>query len=198
MRRRLSAVVLGLTAVFALAGPVLADTGGGFNYRDSGSTLYASAWASECGQSTCTDTNVWMSHVVLKSGETFSDLCVDQFTYPLRGNGRYRSFYGCAATSINIAADLSTASASATLDGYACGPRSCVEASLPVSVDMWAIADPVPYSFTYRSSWQNCTDTYRVRGEAAEAEGTVTVDGTELAAYGQIGSETFAFSTRCR
>lgn len=198
MRRRLSAVVLGLVSVFALAGPVLADTGGGFNYRDSGSAAYASAWATECAQSTCTDTNVWMSDVVLKSGERFTDLCVDQFTYPIRGNGRYRSFFGCATTSINIASDLSTASASATLDGYACGQRSCVEASLSVSVSLSAIAEPVPYSFTSRSQWQNCSDSYRVRGESAEAQGTVTVDGTELAASGQIGSETFAFSTRCR
>lgn len=61
-----------------------------------------------------------------------------------------------------------------------------------------AIAEPVPYSYTSRSQWQNCSDSYRVRGESAEAQGTVTVDGTELAASGQIGSETFAFSTRCR
>ena len=66
-----------------------------------------------------------------------------------------------------------------------------------MSVSLTAVAAPNSYSYTQKNTYQNCTDTYRVRGQAADAEGSISVDGTSLEAFGQIGSETFAFSSRC-
>ena len=60
------------------------------------------------------------------------------------------------------------------------------------------MSDPNAYSYTQKQQYQNCTDTYRVRGEASDAEGTIDLDGTTLEAFGNLGDETFAFSTRCR
>jgi hypothetical protein len=72
MGRRLSAILLGLLSAFVLAGPVLADTTPDpGNFRDSGSSDYFSASATECGQSTCTDTFVSGASVDLQGGESF-------------------------------------------------------------------------------------------------------------------------------
>jgi hypothetical protein len=199
MGRRLSAILLGLLSAFVLAGPVLADTTPGpGNFRDSGSSDYFSAFATECGQSTCTDTYVYGANVDLQGGESFSYLCVDQFTYPLRGGGRFRSLSGCADTNVNIASDLTSATASATILADACGRRTCSSEEVTVSVSLTGSGDGNAYSYTQKDQFENCTDTYRVRGERAPAEGTIVLNGTEMSAFGEIGSETFAFSSRCR
>jgi hypothetical protein len=199
MRRRLSAVVLGLTSVFVLAGPVFADTvPGPGNYRDSGSTTYLNAWASECGRTSCTDTNVWAYNTELQSGDSYVEVCVDQFTYPIRGGGKYRSLSACAPVSADIAGDLSAATIDATLDGQSCGQRSCTSAQVSLSVSLSAVSASNSYSRTEKYQYGTCIDTYRVRGESRDAEGTLVINGSTLDAFGQIGSETFAFSTRCR
>ena len=200
MRRRLLALGIGALSALAVAGPAFADTTPDpGNFRDSGSTRYFNAGASECGQSSCTDTNVSGQITELRSGETFVSICFDQFTYPIRGGGQVSGLSGCAdGVSMTIAGDLSTASADVTLIAQQCGRRCSGEQSVSVSVDLSAIGSPNAYSYTQKQQFENCTDTYRVRGQAADAEGTITVDGTSLDAFGQIGSETFAFSSRCR
>jgi hypothetical protein len=134
----------------------------------------------------------------LQGGGSDAYVCVDQFTYAVRGGGRFSSFFGCAAVAPTIAKDLSSASASATVQGDTCGRRTCTADELSVSVSLASIGDPNSYSYTQKNEFGNCVDTYRVRGEAADAEGTMVVDGTSLLAYGQIGSESYSFSTRCR
>ena len=79
---------------------------------------------------------------------------------------------------------------------YAFGSCTTIEVSL--SVSLAAVGSPNAYSYTQKNQYQNCTDTYRVRGEAADAEGTIVLNGSSIDAFGQLGSESFAFSTRCR
>lgn len=199
MRRRSGAMVLGLLLSVALAAPVLADTAPDpGNYRESGSALYVSAGASECGQTTCTDTYVYGAIVELQSGESDAYVCVDQYTYPLRGGGRFTSFSGCASVAPDIAHDLSSASVDVTILGDSCGRRTCTPTEKTVAMSLTAFADPISYSSTHKEQYGNCTDTYRIRGQASDAEGTIEIDGASLFAFGQIGQETYTFSSRCR
>jgi hypothetical protein len=199
MRRRLSAVVLGLMSVFVLAGPVFADTvPGPGNYRDSGSTTYLNAWASVCGRTTCTDTNVWAYNTELQSGDSYVEVCADQFTYPIRGGGKYRSLSACAPVSADIAGDLSAATIDATLDGQSCNQRTCTSTQVSLSLSLSAVSASNSYSRTEKYQYGTCIDTYRVRGQSRDAEGSLVINGSTLDAFGQIASESFAFSTRCR
>ena len=200
MRRRLFAVLVGCLSVLAIAGPALADTvPGPGNFRDSGSSLYAYAFASECGPATCTETNVYASITTLRGGDTISSVCVDQYTYQLRGGGGGGFLSGCSEdVTVDIADDLSSASVDATVLAEECGRHSCSSDEVSVSAELFAVSAPSGYSYTQKNQFENCTDSYRVRGEASDAEGSIVVDGTTLGAYGQIGDETFAFSTRCR
>ena len=199
MRRRLLAVCLGLLSALAIAGPALADTvPGPGNFRDSGDSTYLSSFGSVCGQSTCTDTNIYGSNTDLQGGDSFAFVCVDQFTYPIRGGGRFRSLSGCADIGPDVASDLSSGSAEATILADSCGRRSCTTIEVSLSVSLDAVGSPNAYSYTQKNQYQNCTDTYRVRGEAADAEGTIVLNGASIDAFGQLGSESFAFSTRCR
>lgn len=199
MRRRSGAMVFGLLLSVALAAPVLADTTPDpGNYRESGSALYVSAGASECGQTTCTDTFVFGAVVELQSGGSDAYVCVDQFTYPVRGGGRVGSFFGCASVAPDIARDLSSASVDVTVSGDSCGRRTCTPAEKTVAMSLIAFGDPNSYSYTQKSEYGNCVDTYRIRGQASDAEGTIEIDGASLAAFGQIGQESYTFSSRCR
>lgn len=198
MRRRLSAALLALVASLAIAAPVFADTvPDPGNYRDSGSVDYFWSYASECSGSTCTDTNVYGHVVELKGGETITEVCVDQFTYSMR-TGRGTFLGGCTTATPDFGEDLSSVSWSGTILAESCGRQGCTTESIDVSVDLAAVSSPTEYSRTERYQFENCTDTYRVRGSAAWAEGTIEVDGSTLAAFGEIGSETFQFSSRCR
>jgi hypothetical protein len=198
MRRRLSALALGLLASIAFVSPVLADTTPDpGNFRDSGSASYFSAFSSECGTATCTDTNVFAQVVELQSGETFSDLCVDVFTYNIRG-GRGSGVGGCVQATADIADDLSSASFSGTVLLESCNRRTCSGSEVDVSLTLNAVGAANAYSRTEKNQFENCTDTYRVRGSNRQAEGSITVDGATSEAFGQIGAETFTFTTRCR
>ena len=198
MRRRLSAALLALVASLAIAAPVLADTvPDPGNFRDSGTADYFSAFSSECGQSTCTDTNVYGHIVHLQGGETITEVCVDQFTYAIR-NGRGTFLGGCTTATPDFSADGSSVSWSGTILADSCGRRTCTTEAIDVSVDLATVGSPASYSRTERYQFENCTDTYRVRGESAPAEGTIQVDGSTLQASGEIGSESFQFSSRCR
>ena len=198
MRRRLSASFLALVASLVLAAPVFADTvPGPGNFRDSGTSEYFYASGGECGASSCTDYSVYGQIVDLQGGDTFASVCVDISTYPLHGGrGDYR--YGCVEVAPDIAADLSSASFSGTIPLESCNRQGCTVENIDVSASIAAVSDPNSYSYTQKNTFENCTDTYRVRGDVADAEGSISVDGTSLSAYGQIGSETFAFSSRCR
>ncbi len=200
MRRRISAVLLGLLAALAVAGPAFADTGPGpgGDFRESGDALYFNSGASGCSGSTCTETSVSGSIVTLKSGTTHAEVCVDQFTFAARTGRFISAFFGCAQVAPDIAADTSSASVDVTIEGETCGRRTCTPDELTISLSLTAISDPSAYSFSTKNTFDNCTDTVRVRGIVSEAEGTLTVDGTDQAAFGQIGSESFAVSTRCR
>ena len=202
MRRRLFAVFVGIVLALALVGPVLADTTPGpgpGNFRDSGDNTYLFAFGSVCGQSTCTDTNVSANAFDLQGGDTFLSVCVDQFTYPIRGGNRFKSLSGCSdASGPDIAADLSSGSASASIVADSCGRRSCSSVDVSVSVNLDAVAAPGAYSYTQKNTFQNCTDTQRVRGQASDAEGSIVLNGTSMDAFGQIGAESFTFSERCR
>jgi hypothetical protein len=186
-------------SVFVLAGPVFADTvPGPGNFRDSGSSFYVNAWASECGRTTCTDTNVYGNTTNLKGGDSYVEVCVDQFTYPIKGGGKFRSLSACAQVGPDVAADLSSASIDATADGYSCSRRSCSNVTVSLSLSLAAVSSPNSYSYTQKQQYGTCVDTYRVQGQATDAEGSIGVNGSSLSAFGQIGSESFAFSTRCR
>lgn len=201
MRRRISAVVLGLLAALALAGPAFADTtpgGPGENFRQSGDALYFNASGGTCDGSTCTDTFVSGALVEFSDGSTLEEICVDQFTYAARTGRFISSFFGCAPVAPDIAEDTSSASAEVTVQGDRCGRRTCTADEVTVSLSLTAIGDPNSYSFSQKNEFDTCVDTVRVRGESSDAEGTLTVDGVETAAFGQIGSESFAVSTRCR
>jgi hypothetical protein len=198
MRRRLSAVVLGLTSVFLLAGPVFADTvPGPGNFRDSGSSTYLNAGASECSRTTCTDTYVNGSTTDLQSGDSYVQICVDQFSYPLKGGKKVHFLSGCADIAPSIASDLSSASIDATIAAESCN-RTCSTVNVSLSLSLTAVSSPNAYSYTQKQQYGTCIDTYRVRGESRDAEGTVVINGSTLDAFGQIASETFAFSSRCR
>lgn len=201
MRRRISAAVLGLFTVLAVAAPVFADTtpgGPGGNFRESGDALYFNASGGECEGSTCTDTFVFGHIVEFNDGTTITEVCVDQVTYAARTGRFISSFFGCAPVAPDIAEDTSSVSAEATIEGETCGRRTCSADEVTVSVSLTAFGDPNSYSFSQKNEFGDCVDTVRVRGESSDAEGTLTVDGTELFAFGQIGSESFAVSTRCR
>jgi hypothetical protein len=199
MRRRLLAVIVGGLLALTIAGPAFADTvPGPGNFRDSGDRTFLYAFGSVCSQTTCTDTNVFSDATDLQSGDTFVSLCVDQFTYPIRGGGRFRSLSGCAEVGPDVASDLSSGSVEATFLADSCGRRSCTTIEVSLSVSLDAVGSPNAYSYTQKNQYQNCTDTYRVRGEAADAEGTILLNGSSIDAFGQLGSESFAFSTRCR
>jgi hypothetical protein len=136
--------------------------------------------------------------VELQGGGSDAYVCVDQFTYPLRGGGRVSSFFGCASVAPDIASDLSSASVAATVSGDSCGRRTCTAAEKSVAVSLTSFGDPNSYSYTQKNEYGNCIDTYRIRGQASDAEGTIEIDGASLFAFGQIGEESFTFSSRCR
>lgn len=199
MRRRLTGLILGLTAVFAMAGPALADTvpepG---NYRDSGTAQYFFSSAAECGTTTCTETNVNGQIFELQSGEIYSEVCFSQYTYSIRGGGRSSWMGGCSPSSPDFGEDLSSASFSGTISAESCGRRTCSFTDVALSVSLEAVTAPNAYSRTEKYQYESCIDTYRVRGESVQAEGTITLDGTTIDTWAVIGSESFAFSTRCR
>jgi hypothetical protein len=198
MRRRISAAILALVASLVLAAPAFADTTPGpGNFRDSGTSEYFNAFAGACGQATCTEVNVYAQNVVLQGGDTFASVWVDRFTYPIRGGrGSYQS--GCVEVGPTFASDLSSASFSGTIPLESCNRRTCTVEEVDLSVSLSAVAEPNSYAYTQKNTFENCTDTYRVRGDVADAEGSIDIDGTSMSAYGQIGSESFAFSSRCR
>ena len=198
MRRRLTALILGLGAALAMAGPAMADTvpepG---NYRDSGTAQYFYAYSSECGMTSCTDTNVYGQIVQLRSGEVFTDVCLDRYTYSIRG-GKGSFEGGCVQASPDFGDNLSSVSFSGAIPLESCNRRTCTATPVSLSVSLDAVGGPTSYSRTEKYQFENCTDTYRVRGEQAQAEGTITVDGTTSDAFANIGSESFTFSSRCR
>ena len=200
MRRRLFAVIVGGLLALTIAGPAFADTvPGPGNFRDSGRSTYLNSFGSVCGQTTCTDTYAYGSNTDLQGGDSFAYVCVEQYTYPLRGGGRFKSLAGCAdGIGPDVAADLSAGSIDATILADSCGRRSCTTVEVSLSVSLTAFSSPNAYSYTQQNQYENCTDTYRVRGEAADAEGTIVVNGSSIDGFGNLGSETFAFSTRCR
>ena len=204
MRRRLFAVLVGCLSAFTLAGTVLADTGPGpgpGNFRDSGSQLYLNASSAECDQSMCTETyvNAWVT--TARGGDTITTVCMDHYTYPAHGGGRFTALFGCneVDATIDIASDLSSGSVDAVIVAEECDRHDCsIVGEVSVSADLTAVSGPNAYSYTSKNQFENCIDTYRVRGENSEAQGSIVVDGTTVDAYGQLGAETFAFSTRCR
>ena len=202
MRRRLFAVLVGCLSAFMLAGTVLADTSPGpGNLRDSGSQLYLNASSAECDQSTCTETyvNAWIT--TGRGGDTFTNVCVDHYTYAAHGGSRFTAQFGCNEIdpNVDIASDLSSGSVDAVIVMEECGRRSCtIVGEVSVSVDLTAVSDPNAYSYTQKQQFENCIDTWRVRGESSEAQGSIVFDGTNVEAFGGVGAETFAFSTRCR
>ena len=125
MRRRLTALILGLSAALAMAGPAMADTvpepG---NYRDSGTAQYFYAYSSECGMTSCTDTNVYGQIVELRSGEVFTDVCLDRYTYSIRG-GKGSFEGGCVQASPDFGDNLSSVSFSGTIPLESCNRRTC-------------------------------------------------------------------------
>lgn len=199
MRRRLTGLFLGLTAALAMAGPALADTvPDPGNYRDSGTAQYFYGSASECGMTTCTDTNVYGQIVELRSGDVYAEVCLDKYTYSIRGGGRSSWIGGCAQAAPDFGDNLSSVSFSGTIPVESCNRRTCTATDVELSVSLDAVGATNAYSRTEKYQFENCTDTYRIRGEQVQAEGTFTVDGTTLDAWANIGSESFAFSTRCR
>lgn len=194
MRRRLASAIGGLFLVLAIAGPAFADT----SPQGSGDRVYFDANSAVCGQSTCTETFARAEAANFKSGESYSYLCVDQFTFSIRGGNRSKGFSGCADVPIDVADDLSSASASAHIVADSCGRRTCTTTELDVSVSLVATSDPAPYSYSYRNKFDTCTETGKVTGVSAEAQGTIDLNGSSIDAYGGIAAESFSYTVRCR
>lgn len=198
MRRSISVLgavclLLLVTAVPALAAPAP-------RIHDSGSVDYAYASTSSCDASSCTDTYINVFTAVLDTGETQDIVCVDSFTYPLRGRGATSSTSGCGpVSSFTVANDLSTATlGTTTIDASTCTQRRCEPTTITVSGTFTATGTATSYS--YRSTYKNgdCTERYAVKGTSTPATFEGTLNGDPFTSSdAAIGTERYNFSSTC-
>ena len=194
--RRVATLFVIAFALLAFAPAVAADTTEpGGNYRDSYESIGFDAWSSECGARTCTDTYIWASQDTTQSGETYTIVCVDQWTYNIR-NGSGSGAGGCTeSANIMVADDLSSASLAAT-EISICDERNCE--TVTVSAELQGTGETSTFRGKFTEKDGTCTFTYSDSGKRQYATGTITLDGDTLAAEGSIRSSTTTFASRCR
>jgi hypothetical protein len=189
----LAVVVL---ALLAFAPTVAADTAGpAASPRESYTSVGFDASSSACGAQTCTDTSVFGDRTTTDSGDVFTFVCVDQFTYNVR-TGRGSGQGGCSETAdLTVAGDLSSATLAPT-DIDFCGRRQCD--TLTVSAELVAVGDSTTFRGHFTEKDGTCTFTYSESGERQFAEGSITFNGETLSADGTIRWTKTAFASKCR
>jgi hypothetical protein len=190
LMRRVMPILVVLFAVLAYAPAVAAASP-----RESFESVGFDAWSSECGTTTCTDTYVFAQYQTTSSGETFSYVCADQFTYNIR-TGRGSGSGGCAdVANLTVAGDLSSASLAPT-GIEVCGRRHCE--TIIVSAVLEGTGDLGTFKSRYTENDGTCTYTYSDSGKRRFGTGSITFDGATTNAEGFISSVQTTFSSRCR
>jgi hypothetical protein len=188
--RRVMPILVVLFAMLAYA-PAVA----GASPRESFESVGLDAWSSECGTTTCTDTYVYGQIQTTSSGETFSYVCADQFTYNIR-TGRGSGSGGCTEdVDLTVAGDLSSANLAPTAIEV-CARRHCE--TITVSAELEGTGDVATFKSRYTENDGTCTYTYSDSGERRSATGSITFDGATTDAEGSISSVQTTFSSRCR
>ena len=195
--RKAIPILFVMFALLAFAPGVAADTTSQRSSpRESFSSTGFDAFSSVCGAQTCTDTFVYAEHQTTSSGETFTYVCTDQFTYNVR-TGRGTGAGGCAdvaASDLTVAGNLSSASLAPT-SVEICG-RRCE--TITVSAELQATGGSSTFRSRYTESDGTCTFTYSDSGVRQFATGSITFDGATLDAQGSIFSSKTTFSSRCK
>jgi hypothetical protein len=194
--RRVATLAVVVLALLAFAPTVVADTTGPApSPRESYTSVGFDASTSACGAQTCTDTFVSGEHTTTDSGDVFTFVCVDQFTYNVR-TGRGSGQSGCNETAdLTVARDLSRATLAPT-DIEACGRQQCD--TLTVSAELVAVGDSASFRGRFTEKDGTCTFTYSESGERQAAEGSITFNAETLSAEGAIRSSKTTFASRCR
>ena len=188
--QRVATVFIVVVALLAFA-PAAAAASPRENFESVG----FDAFHSECGQQTCTDTNVFADIQSTSSGETFVFACVDQFTFNIR-NGRGTGISGCSESpDITVADDLSSASLGPTAFEM-CDAHHCDTITVSADLDGTGGTSTFKGRFTERDG--SCTFTFSESGVRRSAVGTITFDGETLDAEGSIRSSKTSFTSRCR
>lgn len=198
MRRTISILGAVFLLLLVTAAPALAAPAP--RIHDSGSVNYAYASSSSCSGTTCTDTYINVFTATLDNGDTENVVCVEIFTYPLRGRGGFTDTYGCGpASSFTIASDFSSATLGTTAitDAVTCTARRCSPTTITIGGTFTASGTASTYS--YRSTFSNgdCTERYSVKGTSTPATFQGTLNGTSITADGGIGKERYTFSSTC-
>jgi hypothetical protein len=198
MRRTISIVGAVFLLLLVTAAPALAAPAP--RIHDSGSVNYAYAFSSSCSGTTCTDTYINVFTATLDNGDTENVVCVDIFTYPVRGRGGYTDTYGCGpASSFTIASDFSSATLGTTTitDATTCTSRRCDPTTITVSGTFTAAGAASTYSYRQSNKYPDCTERFSVRGTSVPATFQGTVNGTSITAEGAMGKERYSFSSTC-
>jgi hypothetical protein len=196
MRRLIASAAALPILVLLLAGPVAAAP----PVKDSGTQVFFSAFSTDCGPSTCTETFVDVFQV---SDESLV-VCLFQATFNIH-TGRAISEDGACSEEVSgdalvVADDLSSASVSPTdVTFFNCNQQGCTEGdTVTVSAELTG-SGPI-FTDRTRSTFSDgtCTVTFTSSGEQRQATGTITLDGDTLAADGNIGIGKFSVMERCR
>lgn len=190
MRRLLLPALLVPVLLIMLAAPVAAAP----PYRESGTQVYSSAFASSCGATTCTDT--WVDAFTIDSQTLI--VCFGEYTYNIRNGRLVSDRSGCTDTdpsTLTVANDF--AASLAPTGVQVCGRRNCT--TVGVAFDLSPVGGAV-YTDSGRGSFSDGTCTYRYSfsGEWTEVAGTLWVDGSAHDAYGSAGRSEYTNSVRCR
>lgn len=192
--RRFVPVFVVMFALLAFAPAVSADTAPS-SPRETFESVGFDAFNSDCDARTCTDTYIFASQQTTSSGETFSYVCVDQWTYNLR-TGRGSGWGGCAeSANLTVAGDLSSATLAAT-DIEVCDGRRCE--TITVSAELQGTGETATFRGRFTERDGTCTFTYSDSGKRRSATGTVTLDGSTIAVEGWIYSSKTTFTSKCR
>lgn len=196
MRRIVGSILLLAALVLLLAAPVAAAP----PVKDSSDQVFLSAFSSECGPSTCTDTNV----DVFTVADGFIVVCMQEVTYNLRTGRLISQQQGCSdetpSDALVVSDDLSSATLAPTaVTFFTCNQRGCVEGET-VIVSAELTADGPTFTSTDRGTFSDgtCTVRFTSSNEQRQATGTLTIDDETMSANGSIGTGQFTFMERCR
>lgn len=192
--RRVMPILLVLVGMLTFAPAVAADTVG--SPRESFQSVGFDAFSSVCGAQTCTDTFINAVEQTTSSGETFTFVCADRFTYNIR-TGRGSGVGGCSdvsASDLTVSGDLSAASLAST-SIEVCG-RRCE--TITVSAELQGTGEGSTFRSKFTERDPTCTFTYSESGKRQFATGSITWDGDTTDADGSIFSSKTTFTSKCR
>ncbi len=209
MRRAAFVVTVVSALLLAFAAPVSADTSPGGPFRESGTSKYLNAFSSECvpqgGRTTCVETSLDAFSI----GPSELVVCVYTYSYAYNertGRGRFiGSEEGCSdvldSTVLNITVSRDQIAASlrqTTIALSECNRRTCT-ATRTMTASASASGGPVG-TFSNKGSFRDgtCTFRYSESGVSASVDGTLTIDGSSVAAYGYVQQSDFKVQESCR